>query len=127
MAQLQAAGDGLAEGAEGEAHGLAERLERLEARRPPGSVDAQALGRGVVDGDEDRGLALARHGGGQVFKGALIKRTTNVTIPSNVLTTLGWESEVYDTDGFADVAAQPTRLTIPAGKGITRVQVLCGV
>jgi hypothetical protein len=35
--------------------------------------------------------------------------------------------EVYDTDGFADPGAQPTRLTVPAGKGITRVQVLCGV
>ncbi len=66
-------------------------------------------------------------GGFPVFKGALIKRTSNVSISSGVQTTLAWESEVYDTDGFADVVAQPTRLTIPAGKGITRVQVLCGV
>ena len=66
-------------------------------------------------------------GGFPVFKGALIKRTTNVTIASNVLTTLGWESEVYDTEGFANVGAQPTRLTVPSGKGIARVQVLCGV
>jgi hypothetical protein len=66
-------------------------------------------------------------GGFPVFKGALIKRTTNVTIASNVLTTLDWEGEVYDTDGFANVGAQPTRLTVPSGKGITRVQVLCGV
>jgi hypothetical protein len=66
-------------------------------------------------------------GGFPAFKGALIKRTTNVAIASSVQTTLGWESEVYDTDGFADVVAQPTRLTVPAGKGITRVQVLCGV
>ncbi len=66
-------------------------------------------------------------GGFPVFKGALIKRTTNVAIASGVQTTLAWESEVYDTDGFADVVAQPTRLTVPAGKGITRVQVLCCV
>jgi hypothetical protein len=69
-------------------------------------------------------------GGGSgfpVFKGALIKRTTNLAIASGVQTTLAWESEVYDTDGFADVAAQPTRLTVPSGKGITRLQVLCGV
>jgi hypothetical protein len=66
-------------------------------------------------------------GGFPVFKSALIKRTTNVAIASSVQTTLGWESEVYDTDGFADVVAQPTRLTVPSGKGITRLQVLCGV
>jgi hypothetical protein len=52
-------------------------------------------------------------GGFPVYKGALIKRTTNVTIPSNTLV-------------FADLGSQPTRLTVPAGKGITRVQVLCG-
>jgi hypothetical protein len=34
---------------------------------------------------------------------------------------------VYDTDGFANVRAQPIRLTVPSGKGISRVQVLCGV
>jgi hypothetical protein len=66
-------------------------------------------------------------GGFPVFKGALIKRTSNITIASSVLTTLGWQSTVYDTDGFVNLGAQPTRLTVPAGKGITRAQVLCGV
>jgi len=56
-----------------------------------------------------------------VFKGALIKRTTNVAIPSGVLTTLGWESELYDTDGFANLGSQPMRLIVSSGKGITRV------
>jgi len=59
VAQLQAMGAAFAEGAEGEPHGLPERFERLKARRPAGGVDAQALGRGVIDGDEDRGLTLA--------------------------------------------------------------------
>jgi hypothetical protein len=45
---------------------LAERLERLEARRTSGGMDTQAFRRGVVDGGEDRGLALARYGGGQI-------------------------------------------------------------
>ena len=66
-------------------------------------------------------------GGFPAFKGALLKRTADQTITDSVQTTLDWESAVYDTDGFADLGAQPTRLTIPAGKGITRVQVLCGV
>ena len=66
VAQLQAIRDALAEGAETGAHGLAQRLERLETRRAAGSVDAQALGRGVIDGDEDRGLALAGQGRGRI-------------------------------------------------------------
>lgn len=62
-----------------------------------------------------------------MFKGALIKRTTNVAISDSVQTVLGWESEVYDTDGFADLGTEATRLTVPSGQGITRVQVLCGI
>ena len=53
VAQLQAVGGGLAEGTKQVPHGLAERLERFEPGRAAGSVDAQALGRGVIDGDED--------------------------------------------------------------------------
>jgi hypothetical protein len=59
VAQLQATRDALAEGAEAGAHSLAQRLERLEPSGAAGRVDAQALGRGVINGDEDRGLALA--------------------------------------------------------------------
>ena len=44
------------EGAEAGAHALAERLERLEPRRPAGGVDADTLGRAVIHRDEDRGL-----------------------------------------------------------------------
>ena len=66
VAQLQAAGDPLGEGAEAGAHALTERLERLEAGRAAGGVDAQAFGRGVIHRDEDRGLALAGQGRGQI-------------------------------------------------------------
>ena len=38
---------------------------------------------------------------------------------------VSWQAEVYDTDGFADLVGQPTRLTVPASKGITSVQLLC--
>ena len=54
-------------------------------------------------------------GGFPVFKGALLKRTANQTITDGVQTTLDWESEVYDTDGFADLGAQPTLRT---GRGL---------
>ena len=72
VAQLQAGSDVLADGTEGEAHALAQRLERLEpgawlpgattggrpgAAPPAGAMDAQAFGRGMIHCDEDRGLA----------------------------------------------------------------------
>src|SRR3712207_9550661 len=60
-------GDVLGEAAEAAPHALADRLERLEAGGAEGGVDADALGRAVVDGDEHRGLALAQgHGLGHV-------------------------------------------------------------
>src|SRR3954471_13404337 len=61
VAEPQPGGDVPAEGTVAPPDGLPDRLERLEAVRVAGSVDAQALGRAVVDGDEHRGLALAGH------------------------------------------------------------------
>ena len=66
VAQLQAARDPLGERAEAGAHALAKRLERLEAGRAAGGVDAQAFGRGVIHRDEDRRLAFAGQGRSQV-------------------------------------------------------------
>jgi hypothetical protein len=66
VADGEAAGDALGEAAEVAAHALADRLQGLEAGGAPRRVDADALGRAVVDGDEHRGLALAGPGGGQV-------------------------------------------------------------
>src|SRR5918996_1099539 len=66
VAELEAAGDARAEGAEAGTHSLAQRLERLEPGRPAGGVDADAFRRAVIDRDEDRGLPLAGHGRGQV-------------------------------------------------------------
>src|SRR4051812_44001307 len=66
VADGEAAGDVLGEAAEVAADALAERLERLKAGGPVGSVEADALGRAVVDGNEDRDLALDRPDGGQV-------------------------------------------------------------
>src|SRR4051795_1924014 len=66
VAEPQTGGDVPAEGTVAPPDGLPDRLERLEAVRVAGSVDAQALGRAVVDGDEHRGLALAGHHRGHV-------------------------------------------------------------
>src|SRR4051812_36768044 len=48
------------------ADGLPDRLQGLEPVGAAGGVDADALGRAVVDGDEHRGLTLAGHHRGQV-------------------------------------------------------------
>src|SRR5918998_3974891 len=47
-------------------HALPDRLQRLEAVRVPGGMDADAVGRAVVDGDEPRRLTLAGDGRGQI-------------------------------------------------------------
>ena len=47
-------GDLAPEGAEVLADTLADRLQGLEPRRLAGGMDADALGRAVVDGDKDR-------------------------------------------------------------------------
>src|SRR5918998_6246447 len=47
-------------------HALPDRLQRLEAVRVPGGMDADAVGRAVVDGDEHRRLTLAGDGRGQI-------------------------------------------------------------
>src|SRR5690348_11623297 len=40
---------------------------------------------------------------------AQVRARGAVTIASNVLTILGWESEVYDTEGFANVGPSRAR------------------
>jgi hypothetical protein len=64
VAQGEAAGDIPAERSEVMPDSLADRLERLEAGSAAGSMDADALGGAVVDGDEHRDLPLAGDRGG---------------------------------------------------------------
>src|SRR5918998_4726412 len=47
-------------------HALPDRLQRLEAVRVPGGMDADAVDRAVVDGDEHRRLTLAGDGRGRI-------------------------------------------------------------
>src|SRR3954454_17816219 len=59
VAELKAGGGALAEGAEALAHALTHGLERLEAIGASAGVEADALGRAMIDGDEYRRLAFA--------------------------------------------------------------------
>ena len=56
VAQAEPGGDARPVAAVVRPQPLAERLERLEARAGASRVDADALLRAVVDGDEDRGV-----------------------------------------------------------------------
>src|SRR5690242_19617314 len=58
--------DALGEAAEMAANALPDRLQGLEAGGSERGMEADALGRAVVDGDEHRGLTLAGDGRGQV-------------------------------------------------------------
>src|SRR3954454_15019710 len=66
VAQPEAGGDPLGERAEALAHRLRDRLERREPVGAAAGVDADALGRAMIDGDEQRPPALARHDRGQI-------------------------------------------------------------
>jgi hypothetical protein len=59
-------GNGLAERAEAVAHPLPDRFQRLEACAAPGSMDADALGGAMIDGNEDGDLTLAGPARGHV-------------------------------------------------------------
>jgi hypothetical protein len=59
-------GDLAVEPAEALPHALADRLQSLKAGGAATGMNADALGRAVVDGNEHRRLALAGHDRGQV-------------------------------------------------------------
>jgi hypothetical protein len=59
VSDLQALRDIGADRSEAAPDALADRLERLVARRLRAAMDADALGRAGIDGDEQRGLPLA--------------------------------------------------------------------
>lgn len=48
------------------------------------------------------------------FKGCFLAQNAGQSLPAGTYTALSFNAVVYDTDGFYD-AAEPTRITIPAG------------
>ena len=53
-------------------------------------------------------------GGGVEFRGALVYRTTNQSIPDSTWTAIQFDNEDYDTDNIHDNTANNTRLVVPA-------------
>jgi hypothetical protein len=66
VADSKATGDVLGEAAEVAPDTLAKRLERLKAGGTLRRMNADALGRTMIDGDKDRDLTLAGDGGAQI-------------------------------------------------------------
>jgi hypothetical protein len=56
------------------------------------------------------------------FNGALVKKTTDQSISAGVTTTLTWDAEEYDLDGWHDNSTNNSRLTVPTGVSLVRVQ-----
>jgi hypothetical protein len=55
--------------------------------------------------------------GGSSFVGCSLKRSTNLTINTATITYVEWDDEFFDTNSFHDNSTNPTRITIPSGKG----------
>jgi len=51
------------------------------------------------------------------FVGCRVYNTTNQNLSNNVSTTLTFDSENFDTNGFHSTATNTSRITIPTGKG----------
>jgi hypothetical protein len=50
-----------------------------------------------------------------MFIGARVSNNAAQDIPNNVPTTLSWDTELFDSDGFHESVTNPERITIPAG------------
>jgi hypothetical protein len=69
----------------------------------------------TADSTQTTGLKWAAAGGAAAFCGAKARRTTTQTIASDDV--FSYDAEDFDTDAFHDNSTNPSRLTVPAGKG----------
>ncbi|MBI4822673.1 MAG: hypothetical protein HY805_00355 [Nitrospirae bacterium] len=54
------------------------------------------------------------------FRGALVGKSGNVSLPASAWSTIAYDTEVYDTDNIHDNATNNSRLTVPSG--VTKVR-----
>jgi hypothetical protein len=70
----------------------------------------------VVDTSTATGLKWATPTGGVTFAGCSVTASADQTIANNTYTTLTFNQETYDTDGFHSTSSNTGRFTVPAGK-----------
>jgi hypothetical protein len=76
----------------------------------------------TADSTAATGLAWAAPAGGLTFAGASVYKSASQSIPHDVLTTVTWNSEDFDTNSFHSTSTNTGRLTIPtAGKYLISV------
>ena len=66
------------------------------------------------------GLGGGGGGGPLIFRGSLVYSSVDFTISNDTLTTLSWDTESYDTDGFHSAGA-PTQFVVPTGVTMVRL------
>jgi hypothetical protein len=71
----------------------------------------------TADSSTATGLKWATPASGSAFVGALATRATAQSFNTATFTAASFTSESFDTDSFHDNSTNPSRMTIPAGKG----------
>jgi len=71
----------------------------------------------TADSAEATGLKWATPAGGSTFAGCSLKRSTNLTVSNATVTQIEWDGEFFDTDSYHNNSTNPSRITIPSGKG----------
>jgi hypothetical protein len=61
-------------------------------------------------------VAVAGGSTGPTFTGCSLYKSANQSINNGTWTTVTWDSELFDTDGYHDNSTNSDRITIPAGK-----------
>ena len=81
----------------------------------------------TADSTQATGLKWAAAASGSSFVGCRATGSTNQTISNTTQTTLNWNTETFDTDGFHSTSSNTSRMTIPSGKaGYYRVDAILG-
>ncbi len=76
-------------------------------------TDGQVL---TADSTTATGLKWAAAASGTTYAGCRVFNTTDPTISNNTTTTLSFNSESFDTDGYHSTTTNTSRITIPSGK-----------
>lgn len=70
----------------------------------------------TVDSSTATGLKWAAASGGTTFSGVAVTRSSDLSTSSGSITTITFDQEVYDTDGYHSLVTNTERLTVPTGK-----------
>ena len=70
----------------------------------------------TADSTATNGIKWAAAGGSGGFVGAVVYNSGNFNVSNGTWTTITWNSELIDTDGFHSTSSNTDRFTIPTGK-----------